>query len=74
MATLNEIKNKINEYTIQDTYTLEKLNNLLDKQIIKKLEYKKDNTTISIIYNDYGLYLRTWENNQLECQLIKYKN
>lgn len=74
MATLQQIKSKINEYTIQDTYTLKKLNALLDKQIIQKLEYKKDNTTISIMYNDYGLYLRTWEDNQLECQLIKYKN
>lgn len=51
MTTLQQIKNKINEYTIQDTYTLEKLNALLDKQIIQKLEYKKDDTTISIIYN-----------------------
>lgn len=71
MNTKEKILKKYDEYKTNIAYSFDALNDLLDKQIITKMEYHSKDLTMSLLYNDFGAYLRVWQDGTLEYTGIK---
>ena len=66
-----QILEKFNEYKTNIGYSWQDYSDLLDKQLMTKIEYHTSQITMSLLYNDFGAYLRVWQNDKLEYHGIR---
>ena len=70
---LNEILNKFNEYKTSVQFTHKEWDKISDKDICEIMEAEQNKTKLKLAFNEFGAYLRTYQDNELEGQYLRIK-
>lgn len=70
---IKEILNKFNEYKTSVQFSLNEWDRISDKNICKIMEAQQGNTKLKLAFNDFGAYLRSYQDGELEGQYLRIK-
>lgn len=69
--TVKEVLNKFNEYKISLQFTRNEWDRISDKDICEIMEAEQDGTKIKLVFNEFGAYLRSYQDGELEGQFLR---
>lgn len=70
---LKEILNKFKEYKTNVQFTQKEWDEISDKNICEIMEAEQNKTKLKLVFNEFGAYLRNYQNNELEGQYLRIK-